>query len=119
MRNFIIIFAEKEGTSPLIRLLNNFEQISIVHQVNTQDWEPFDIHNRGAMTLGNLERCLDMVFDKESINFEQLNQVYTRTAKKPLEAFGGNEVTGLKMRFTTPGKTSSFWNTLPKNFTFD
>ena len=119
MRNFIIFFAEKEGTSPLIRLLNNFEQISIVHQVNTQDWEPFDIHNRGAMTLGNLERCLDMVLDKELINFEQLNQVYTRTAKKPLEEFGGNEVTGLKMRFTTPSKNSRFWSTLPKNFTYD
>jgi len=119
MRNFIIIFAEKEGTSPLIRLLNNFEQISIVHQVNTQDWEPFDIHNRGAMTLGNLELCLDMVLNKESINFEQLNQIYTRTANKPLVEFGGNEVTGLKMRFTTPSKNSRFWNTLPKNFTFD
>jgi hypothetical protein len=119
MRNFIIIFAEKEGTSPLIRLLNNFDQISIVHQVNTEDWEPFDIHNRGAMTLGNLERCLDMVFNKESIDFNHLNQLYTRTAKKPLEEFGRNEVTGLKMRFTTPSENSRYWNTLPKNFTYD
>jgi hypothetical protein len=119
MRNFIIIFAEKEGTSPLLRLLNNFEQISIVHQVNSQDWEPFDIHHRGAMTLGDLERCLDMVYNNESINFEQLNQIYTRTAKKPLEEFSGNEVTGLKMRFTTPSENSVFWNTLPKNFTHD
>ena len=117
MRNFIIIFAEKEGTIPLIRLLNNFEQISIIHQVNTQDWEPFDIHHRGAMTLRNLERCLDMVFNQESINFKQLNQIYMRTAKKPLEEFSRNEVTGLKMRFTTPGKNSLFWNSLPKNFT--
>jgi hypothetical protein len=119
MRNFIIIFAEKEGTSPLIRLLNNFEQISIVHQVKTQDWEPFDIHNRGAMTLGNLERCLDMVYNKASINFEQLNHIYTRTAKKPLEVFRGNGVTGLKMRLTTPSKNSRYWNTLPKTFTDD
>lgn len=119
MRNFIIIFAEKEGTSPLIRLLDNFEQISIIHQVKTQDWEPFDIHNRGAMTLGNLERCLDMIFNRESINFKQLNQIYTRTAKKPLEEFSRNEVTGLKMRLTTPRKNSRFWNTLPKNFTYD
>ena len=119
MRNFIIIFAEKEGTSPLIRLLNNFEQISIIHQVNTEDWEPFDMHNRGAMTLGNLERCLDMVLNKESINFEQLNHIYTRTAKKPLEAFSGTGVSGLKMRFTIPGENSRYWNTLPKNFTYD
>lgn len=119
MRNFIIIFAEKEGTSPLIRLLNNFEQISIVHQVKTQDWEPFDIHNRGAMPLRDLERCLDMVYNKQSINFKQLNQIYTRTAKKPLEEFSANEVTGLKMRLTTPSQNSLFWNTLPKNFTDD
>ena len=119
MRNFIIIFAEKEGTSPLIRLLNNFEQISIIHQVNTQDWEPFDIHNRGVMTLTDLERCLDMVFNKGSINFNLLNQIYSRTAEKPLEEFSGNVVTGLKMRFTTPGKNSLFWNRLPDNFTQD
>ena len=119
MRNFIIIFAEKEGTSPLIRLLNNFEQISIIHQVNTQDWEPFDIHNRGAMTLGDLERCLDMVYNKDSANFEKLNQIYTRTAKKPLEECSGDTVTGLKMRFTTPGENSPFSNTLPKHFTHD
>lgn len=117
MRNFIIFFAEKEGTSPLLRLLNNFEQISIIHQVNTQDWEPFDIQNRGAMTLRNLERCLDMVFNQESVDLKQLNQIYTKTANKPLEEFSGNEVTGLKMRFTTPAKNSLFWNRLPKNFT--
>ena len=119
MRNFIIIFADKEGTSPLLRLLNNFEQISIIHQVNTQDWEPFDIQNRGAMTLRNLERCLGMVFNRESINFKQLNQIYTRTAKMPLDESSRNEVTGLKMRFTTPGKNSPFWNRSPKDFTDD
>ena len=119
MRNFIIIFAEKEGTSPLIRLLNNFEKISIIHQVNTQDWEPFDMQNRGAMTLRNLEHCLDMVLNRESINFKQLNQIYTRTANTPIEEFSGNVVTGLKMRFTTPGKNSLFWNRSPKNFTDD
>ena len=117
MRNFIIIFAEKEGTSPLVRLLNNFERISIVHPVNNGDWEPFDIHNRGSMTLKNLERCLDIIFNKESIDFKQLNQIYTRTAEKPLEEFGNNGVIGFKMRFTTPRKYSPFSDKLPKKFT--
>ena len=89
MRNFIIIFAEKEGTSPLVRLLNNFEQISIIHQVDVIDWEPFDIHNRGAMTLGNLERCLDMIFSNDAIDFNQLNQIYTGTAKNLLRNLTG------------------------------
>jgi len=119
MRNFIIIFAEKEGTSPLIRLLNNFEQISIIHQVSRQDWEPFDIHNRGAMTLGDLERCLDMVYNPAPIDFDQLNHLYKRTAQKPLEECKKGTVTGLKMRFTTPGEHSPYRDTLPKGFTHD
>ena len=32
MRNFIILFNEKAGTSPLVRLLDKFELISVVHQ---------------------------------------------------------------------------------------
>jgi len=71
------------------------------------------------MTLSDLERCLDMVYNKESINFTELNQIYTRTAKTLLAEFSENEVAGLKMRFTTPSENSLFWNTLPKNFTPD
>ena len=71
MSNFIIIFAEKEGTSPLVRLLNNFEQISVVHQLDVNDWEPFDIHNRLAMTLSALAHCLDMILGGEAIDFSQ------------------------------------------------
>jgi len=71
------------------------------------------------MTLRDLERCLDMVFNGESINFNLLNQIYNRTAGSPLEEFSGNVVTGLKMRFTTPGKNSLFRNKLPENFTED
>ena len=81
------------------------------------DWEPFDIHNRGAMTLGNLERCLDIIFGNEAIDFSQLNQIYTKTAKKPLQEFSRNGVTGFKMRFTIPRKDSPFSYRLPKNFT--
>jgi hypothetical protein len=119
MRNFTIIFAEKEGTSPLVRLMNNFEHISIVHQVNVGDWEPFDIHNRGAMTLENLECCLDMILNKDPINFFRLNQIYTETAKESLQEFSGDGVTGFKMRFTIPRKGSPFSSRLPENFSED
>ncbi len=117
MRNFIILFAEKEGTSPLIRLLNNFEQISIIHQTDVIDWEPFDIHNRGAMTLTNLERCLNIIFSKEAINFDKLNHIYTKTALSSLENIAHNGVRGFKMRFTVPRENSPFWKRLPKGFT--
>jgi hypothetical protein len=34
MNNFIVLFEEKEGTSPLVRLLDNFERVSVVHHEN-------------------------------------------------------------------------------------
>lgn len=45
MNNFIVLFEEKEGTSPLVRLLDNFERVSAVHHENAGGWEPFDQHN--------------------------------------------------------------------------
>ena len=103
MRNFIIFFEEKEGTSPLVRLLNNFERISIIHQVNNRGWEPFDRQACGPMSLGNLERCLDIVFNKASIDFKRLNRIYTRTSALPLEETRSEiGAFGFKMRFTPP-----------------
>jgi hypothetical protein len=117
MRNFIIIFAEKEGSSPLVRLMNNFTQISIIHQANVVDWEPFDIHNRGAMTLDNLKRCLDIIFNEDAVDFARLNQIYTETAKQALQEFSGNTARGFKMRFMVPGKGAPFSDRLPEDFT--
>ena len=103
MRKFIILFEEKEGTSPLVRLLNNFERVSIIHQVNNSGWEPFDRHNCGPMSLRNLERCLEIIFDKSSIDFKRLNRIYTKTSRRPLEVISGEVgAVGFKMRFTPP-----------------
>ena len=116
MQNFIIFFEEKEGTSPLVRLLDNFEQISIIHQVKNKGWEPFDRHNCGNMSVRNLMRCLDIVFNKASTDFEQLNQIYIKTAKRPLEEINRNGVVGFKMRFAPPTYMEAFsrWNRLSK-----
>jgi hypothetical protein len=108
MQNFIIFFNEKEGTSPLVRLLNNFEQITIIHQINNKGWEPFDRHNCGHMSLRNLKRCLNIVFSKASTDFDRLNRIYTRTAKRPLERITGDGVIGFKMRFTPPKHLKTF-----------
>jgi hypothetical protein len=44
MNNFIVLFEEKEGTSPLVRLLDNFERVSVIHHENGGGWKPFDQH---------------------------------------------------------------------------
>jgi len=102
MRSFIILFHEKTGTSPLVRLLDKFELISILHQTEYSGFEPLDRHRCGRMTLDNLRKCLDIIFSQGPKNIEQLNRIYMETAKRPLDDIGGKGVVGFKMRFTPP-----------------
>jgi hypothetical protein len=115
MKNFIIFFDEKEGTSPLVRLLDNFERISIIHEVGGS-WEPFDRHSCGPMPLNSLKTCLNMIFGREPTDFARLNEIYLKTAKKPLKQVKPGVSVGFKMRFVPPAPvlplTSAFaiWN---------
>jgi hypothetical protein len=102
MRNFIILFEEKEGTSPLVRLLDNFNRISIVHQIDNSGWEPFDTHFCGAMPLSRLERCFEYLFNPAHLDMERLNYFYSQTATKPLEWLDPDNAIGFKMRFRPP-----------------
>jgi len=98
MDNFVILFEEKEGTSPVVRLLNNFAAVSIVHQVQ-EGWEPFNAHNAGALSDADLGRCLDIVWGPQPIDQERLNSVYTPTATAPLADIVDGSAVGFKMRF--------------------
>ncbi len=102
MRDFVVFFHGGEGTSALLRLLDNFERIAILHQVDDRGWEPFDRHNCGKMRLKRLERCLNIVFGTKPIDSERLNQIYTRAGALPLEASTGDLAVGFKMRFRPP-----------------
>jgi hypothetical protein len=102
MHNFIILFDEKAGTSPLVRQLDKFESISILHQEDNAGFEPFDRHNCGRMSLHNLRKCLDIIYGQGPRNTERLNRIYTKTAKRPLNMFDEKGVVGFKMRFTPP-----------------
>lgn len=114
MKNFIIFFDEKEGTSPLVRLLNNFEKVSIVHRGH--GWEPFDRHSCGPMALRDLRACLEMIFGDEPVDFDRLNKIYLKTAKRPLNRIDTSASVGFKMRFAPPAPALPqingfhFWN---------
>lgn len=118
MRNFIIFFDGKEGTSPIVRLLNNFSQISIIHQVRNSGWEPFDRHNCGSMSIKNLKHCLEIIFNKESIDLKRLNHIYCKSSILPLEKISKDGVVGFKMRYNNfrenplPIKAFPLWNRL-------
>lgn len=111
MRNFVILFEEKEGTSPVVRLLDNFEEVAIVHQVE-QGWEPFNAHNAGALSDADFARCLDIVWGPPPIDLEELNRIYTPTATAALAEIAPGSAVGFKMRFQSTERLSRNLGTL-------
>ena len=112
MRNFIIFFDEKTGTSPLVRLLDKFELISIVHQTKDRGYEPFDRHNCGRMPLSDLRKCIEIIYNRGPKDIVFLNSIYTRTAKRPLDDIGEEGVVGFKMRFRPPNPNPFYFDRL-------
>lgn len=102
MRRFVILFDEKEGTSPVVRLLDKFERVSVLHQIDNKGWEPFDRNNCGPMTRKAFRQCLDMIWGPEPVDMAALNRIYTRTSRRPLETFSKDNAVGFKMRFRPP-----------------
>jgi len=109
MKNFILFFEEKEGTSPLLRLLDNFEQISIVRQIGGRGWEPFDRHNCGWLSSAELSRCLALLFDNNPAEMDRLNAIYTRRGAAPLDAINKSGAVGFKMRLVAPHPIERTW----------
>jgi hypothetical protein len=98
-RNFIILFKEKEGSTPMVRLLDNFDSIDIVRQVSNSGWEPFDLHCSGPISSRDYLRCLELIYGDDSNYLDRLNRIYTATATHPLRPFNKDNSVGFKMRF--------------------
>ena len=98
-RNFIILFEEKEGSTAIVRLLDNFDSIDIVYPVSSGSWEPFDLHNSGPISSRDYFRCLELIYGDHSNHMDRLNQIYTRTSTHPLRPFNKDNSVGFKMRF--------------------
>ncbi len=98
MRNFIIFFSEKEGSSALMYLLDNFKEIDVVHQVNNQGWEPLDWHRSGNLSVYRLKKMLRYIYADQQTDLQRINKFYRKTAPLPLDAFDKDKCIGLKMR---------------------
>lgn len=102
MKKFVILFTEKEGTTPLVRLLDKFEQITILRQDSRkawQAWEPFDVHESGPISFHSYRYLLESIFAKGVSDLSEVNRVYCKTANYPLLPMKETEVLGFKMRF--------------------
>jgi LPS sulfotransferase NodH len=97
-RNFVLLFHEKQGTSPIIRLLDRFRRIDVVHTADGIGWEPLDAHNCGPMRTRDYVECLDIILGSNCPNLHRLNSLYTKTARAPLAPFARDNAVGFKMR---------------------
>jgi len=102
MRNFIVLFSEKEGTTPVMQLLDQFSGVSVVHQVDQKGWEPFDVHNCGPMPVRSLVRCLRVLYGPQPVDIDAVNRIYGTTANLPLAPVVPKTAVGFKMRFRPP-----------------
>jgi hypothetical protein len=98
-RRFIILYEEKEGSTPVVQLLNNFDTIDVVHLESNKGYEPFDWHSCGTMPLRNYRQCLELIYGDRNCDMTELNAIYTATAQYPIAPFDKQKALGLKMRF--------------------
>lgn len=100
MKNFVILFQGAEGTSAIVRYLNNFQEINIIHQDNGKGWEPFDEHNSGKIHLRDFLKCINLIFGRRPFNPDVLNGVYKKKSMFNLVNFSNDlGVVGFKMRY--------------------
>jgi hypothetical protein len=97
-RNFVMFFEEKEGTTAIVRLMDNFPQVDVLRARG--EWEPFDRHACGPMPTSSLRECLDLIFSGGPA--AEVNRIYRRTATRSLTEFRSNPSVGFKMRFKPP-----------------
>ena len=96
-----MFFQEKEGTSPVVRLLDKFDEVCIVRAGDSEysGWEPFDRRNVGSMSLQNFGNCLDMIFGSAPADMTRLNAIYQKSGRHPLSDIDTSRACGFKMRF--------------------
>ncbi len=98
-RNFVILFNEKEGTSALVNLLDNFPRITIIRKTGLDpSIEPFDLHACGRISRGDLRYCLNSVLGSHAVDIDRVNKIYFKASKGYLKGMGNQGSTGFKTR---------------------
>ena len=109
MRNFIILFNSKEGSTAIVSILNNFDNVAIIQNDKKLGFEPFDKDSAGNITNRNLKRILEMIFDDKNHDFSSINKIYQKSANSQIQAFNKKNIIGFKMRFQTQDLNLPGW----------
>ena len=105
MKNFILFFEEKEGSTAVVQALDALDPVSVVRRETESGlggWEPFEWFNCGSLGRERFRQCLHSIFGARPVGMERLNEIYMSTARAPLRQFGKAGSVGFKMRIVPP-----------------
>jgi hypothetical protein len=103
MRDFVLFFEEKEGTTAMMRWADRIDGLRVVHHTKDKGWEPMEPFVLGQdVTLDEVEGLMGAVY-RQPRDMEALRSLYTRKVPdRELVELPGDCSIGLKMRWKPP-----------------
>ena len=103
MRDFVLFFGEKEGTSAMVRWADRLEGVSVVHHDNGRGWEPLEAHLLGRdLRLEEVSTLFSLIYSKPR-DMDALRRTYAvKRPDRTLVSLPETGSVGLKMRWRPP-----------------
>jgi hypothetical protein len=103
MKDFLLFFEEKEGTSAMMRWADRFENVQVVHHQNGRGWEPLEPYHLGYdVKQGEVEELLNLIYSQPR-DLQTLRDAYRlKVPDRKLVPLDSEVSVGLKMRWKPP-----------------
>jgi len=103
MRDFVLFFEEKEGTSAMMRWADRLNAVDVLHHTNGRGWEPLEPFMLGYdVKQQEIERLFSLVYAKPR-DMDALRRAYAeKRPDRELVPLSGDCSVGFKMRWKPP-----------------
>lgn len=103
MKDFLLFFEEKEGTSAMMRWADRFENVQVVHHQNGRGWEPLEPYHLGyGVKQNEVEELLNLIY-RHPRDLQALRDAYRlKVPDRQLVPLDSEVSVGLKMRWKPP-----------------
>jgi hypothetical protein len=103
MRDFILFFEEKEGTSAMMRWADCLENVQVVHHQNGRGWEPLEPYHLGFdVKQDELEELLNLIYQRPRDTQSLVAAYRDKVPERKLVPLPSDVSVGLKMRWKPP-----------------
>ena len=103
MRDFVLYFEEKEGTTAIMRWANRLSNVRVLHYADDRCWEPLESFMLGENVRREEIQSLMQAIYVRPRNMEELRRRYAmKVPDRELVTLPDNCSIGLKMRWTPP-----------------